>query len=126
VVKGLATDLPLVPADKARIRQVIVNLLHNAIKFTDAGGQITITSRREGDSVTVAIADTGRGIAREYQPHVFERFYKGDKARAGEGTGMGLAIAKHIVEVHGGDIRVESEEGRGSTFSFSLPIRAAS
>ena len=126
VVKELAADLPSVPADKARIRQVIVNLLHNAIKFTDAGGRITVTTKREGDSVTVAIADTGRGIASDDLPHVFERFYKGDKARAGEGTGMGLAIAKHIIEAHGGDIRVESEEGRGSTFSFSLPLQKAS
>jgi two-component system phosphate regulon sensor histidine kinase PhoR len=126
VVRELAADLPLVPADKARLRQVVLNLLHNAIKFTGPGGKITVTTRKQGDSVTVAIADTGRGIAREDLPHVFERFYKGDKARAGEGTGMGLAIAKHIVEAHGGNIQVESEEGRGSTFSFSLPVRAAS
>ncbi len=126
VVKELAADLPSVPADKARVRQVIVNLLHNAIKFTEPGGKITVSTRGEGDSVTVDIADTGRGIASDDLPHVFERFYKGDKARAGEGTGMGLAIAKHIIEAHGGDIRVESEEGRGSTFSFSLPIRATS
>jgi two-component system phosphate regulon sensor histidine kinase PhoR len=126
LVKELAADLPPISADRARVRQVIVNLLHNAIKFTDAGGKITITTRGERDSVTVAIADTGRGIAGEDLPHVFERFYKGEKARTGEGAGMGLAIAKHIVEAHGGHIRVESEEGRGSTFSFSLPVRAAS
>jgi two-component system phosphate regulon sensor histidine kinase PhoR len=126
VSKELAAGLPSVSADSARLRHVIVNLIHNAIKFTDAGGRITVTTRGEGNSVTVAIADTGRGIASDDLPHVFERFYKGDKARAGEGTGMGLAIAKHIIEAHGGDIRVESEEGRGSTFSFSLPVRAAS
>jgi two-component system phosphate regulon sensor histidine kinase PhoR len=126
LVKELAADLPQVPADGARVRQVIVNLLHNAIKFTDAGGRITVTTRREGDSITLAIADTGRGISGEDLPHVFERFYKGDKVRSGEGTGMGLAIAKHIVEAHGGDVRVESEEGKGSTFSFSLPLRAVS
>jgi len=126
VSKELAADLPSVSADSARLRHVIVNLIHNAIKFTDAGGRITVTTRGEGNSITVAIADTGRGIASDDLPHVFERFYKGDKARAGEGTGMGLAIAKHIIEAHGGDIRVESEEGRGSTFSFSLPVRAAS
>jgi two-component system phosphate regulon sensor histidine kinase PhoR len=125
LVKELASELPQAPADRARIRQVIVNLLHNAIKFTDPGGRITVTTRGEGNSVTMAIADTGRGISSEDLPHVFERFYKGDKVRAGEGTGMGLAIAKHIVEAHGGHIRVESQEGRGSTFSFSLPVRAA-
>jgi len=126
VVKKLAADLSSVPADKARVRQVMLNLLHNAIKFTEPGGKITVTTRKQGDSVTVDIADTGRGIATGDLPHVFERFYKVDKARTGEGTGMGLAIAKHIIEAHGGDIRVESEEGKGSTFSFSLPVRAAS
>jgi two-component system phosphate regulon sensor histidine kinase PhoR len=126
MVKELATDLPPVPADAARVRQVMLNLLHNAIKFTDDGGKITVSTRKEGDSVTTFVADTGRGIASDDLPHVFERFYKGDKARAGEGTGMGLAIAKHIVEAHGGNIRVESEEGRGSTFSFSLPLQKAS
>jgi len=123
VAKELAADLPPVSADRARVRQVILNLMHNAIKFTEPGGKITVTTRGEGDSVTVDIADTGRGIASDDLPHVFERFYKGDKSRTGEGTGMGLAIAKHIIEAHGGDIRVESEEGRGSTFSFSLPLK---
>jgi two-component system phosphate regulon sensor histidine kinase PhoR len=126
VIKELAAGLPPVPADRARVRQVVLNLLHNAIKFTEPSGKITVTTQKQGDSVTVDIADTGRGIAREDLPHVFERFYKGDKARAGEGAGMGLAIAKHIIEAHGGDIRVQSEEGKGSTFSFSLPLQKAS
>jgi len=122
VEKERAADLPPVPADRARVRQLMVNLLHNAIKFTPAGGRITVSSRLDGDAVIMAIADSGAGIAREDLPHVFERFSKGDKARAEEGTGMGLAIAKHIVEAHGGRIRAESEEGKGSTFSFSLPL----
>jgi two-component system phosphate regulon sensor histidine kinase PhoR len=126
VVRELAADLPPVPADAARVKQVVLNLLHNAIKFTEPGGKIMVSTRKEGDSVTVVIADTGRGIASDDLPHVFERFYKGDKARGGEGTGLGLAIAKHIIEAHGGNIRVESEGGRGSTFSFSLSLQKAS
>jgi two-component system, OmpR family, phosphate regulon sensor histidine kinase PhoR len=118
-----AADLPSVPADKDRVRQVITNLLHNAIKFTRPGGKIKVTTRTLPDSVVVDIADTGVGIPREELARIFERFYKGDKSRAGEGTGMGLAIAKHVVEAHGGSIWVQSEEGKGSTFSFSLPLR---
>jgi two-component system phosphate regulon sensor histidine kinase PhoR len=124
IAKESAADLPSVPADKDRVRQVIANLVHNAIKFTPAGGRITITTRALEGSVVVDIADTGIGISKEDLPRVFERFYKGDRARAGEGTGMGLAIAKHVVEAHDGNIWVESEEGKGSTFSFSLPLQA--
>ena len=122
IARKSAADLPSIPADRERVRQVIANLVHNAIKFTPAGGRITITSRVLEESVVVDIADTGIGIPKEDLPRVFERFYKGDKARAGEGTGMGLAIAKHVVEAHDGNIWVESEEGKGSTFSFSLPL----
>lgn len=121
VDKKLASSLPPVQADKTRIRQTIVNLIHNAIKFTDPGGKITVATRMHGGWVTVDISDTGIGIPKSDLPHVFERFYKGDRARAGGGTGMGLAIAKHVVEAHGGSIWVQSEEGVGSTFSFSLP-----
>ena len=124
ISQDFAADLPSVLADKERVRQVIANLVHNAIKFTPAGGRITITSRALEDSVVVDIADTGIGIPKEDLARVFERFYKGDKARAGEGAGMGLAIAKHVVEAHGGSIWVRSEEGKGSTFSFSLPLKA--
>ena len=126
IAREFAVDLPSVPVDKDRVRQVIANLVHNAIKFTPAGGRITITSRVLNGSVVVDISDTGIGIPREELSRVFERFYKGDKARAGEGTGMGLAIAKHVVDAHGGNIWVESEEGRGSTFSFSLPLQSGS
>ncbi len=126
IARDFAADLPSVPADKDRVRQVIANLVHNAIKFTRPGGRITITTRTLEGAVVVDIADTGIGIPKEDLARVFERFYKGDKARAGEGTGMGLAIAKHVVEAHGGSIWVESEEGKGSTFSFSMPLHAGS
>ncbi|MGQ9546422.1 MAG: ATP-binding protein [Dehalococcoidia bacterium] len=124
IIRKYAADLPPVLADRDRVRQVIANLVHNAIKFTTIGGNITITTRALEGSVAVDIADTGIGISKEDLSRVFERFYKGDKARAGEGTGMGLAIAKHVVEAHGGSICVRSEEGKGSIFSFSLPIQA--
>jgi len=122
VVRELAADLPPVPADAARVRQVMLNLLHNAIKFTEPGGQITVSTRKEGDSVITAIADNGRGIASDDLPHVFERFYKGDKARSGEGTGLGLAISQQLCRTMGGDILVESEPGQGSTFTICLPL----
>ncbi len=120
----MAGNLPLVDADPTRLRQAIVNIVHNAIKFTPPGGRILLTTRVEDRSVILDIADSGTGIASGDLPHVFERFYKADRARSGKGgTGMGLAISKHIVEAHGGRISVQSTEGRGSTFSLSIPIR---
>jgi two-component system phosphate regulon sensor histidine kinase PhoR len=119
--KKLTTNLPPVQVDKTRIRQTIVNLIHNTIKFTDRGGKITIATEVRRGSVVLGISDNGIGIAKSDLPHVFERFYKGNRARSGGGTGMGLAIAKHVIEAHGGSIWVQSEEGEGSTFSFSLP-----
>ncbi len=118
-----SADLPLVYVDGERIQQVLTNLAHNAIKFTPQGGKVIVSARLERDSLVVSVADTGIGISKEYLPHVFERFYKVDKARSGGGSGLGLAIAKHIVLAHGGDIWVQSEEGKGSTFSFSLPLQ---
>ena len=116
-------SLPPVLADAERIQRVITNLLHNAIKFTPAGGCVTLFARRENeDRVVIAVRDTGVGIAPEEQARIFERFYKADRARSSGGTGLGLAIAKHIVQAHRGQIWVESVEGRGSTFYFSLPV----
>jgi two-component system phosphate regulon sensor histidine kinase PhoR len=118
----IVSGLPSVSADGARIEQVLVNLIHNAIKFTLPGGRITVSAKVEGDKVIVSVSDTGVGISEDDLPRIFERFYKADKARAGGGTGLGLAIAKHVVEAHGGKIWVESVEGRGATFSFSIPL----
>jgi two-component system phosphate regulon sensor histidine kinase PhoR len=119
----LSSDLPPVQADKERIWQVIVNIVHNAIKFTPSGGRVAIATRHSGESVMARVSDTGIGISKDDLPHIFERFFKADKSRSTSGTGLGLAIAKHIVQTHGGSIWVESEEGKGSTFSFSLPLQ---
>ena len=117
--------VPPVRGDEARLGQVLVNLLHNAVKFSPDGGEVRVSVRAAGDEVVVAVADHGVGIPRAAQARIFERFYKVDRARVrGEagGTGLGLAIARHIVEQHGGRIWVESTEGVGSTFSFALPV----
>jgi two-component system phosphate regulon sensor histidine kinase PhoR len=117
----LSADLPLIQADKDRIRQTIINLVHNSIKFNKPAGKVTVSTGYDSNSVTVSVADTGIGISKDDLPHVFERFYKADKARTGGGSGLGLAIAKHTVQAHGGDIHAQSEEGKGSTFTFNLP-----
>ncbi len=121
----LPPSLPRAVADRERIRQLLVNLIHNAIKFTPAGGEVVVGARHEGDRVLISIADTGVGISSEDLPRIFERFYKADRSRSGGGTGLGLAIAKHLVEAHGGRIWAESVEGKGSTFTFSLPAAEA-
>lgn len=120
VVDVLPPVLPMVLADAERIQQVVTNLLHNAIKFTPAGGTVTVSVEPLGDEVVVSVCDTGVGIPSDAVPRIFERFYKADRARSGGGTGLGLAIAKHIVQGHGGRIWVESVEGQGSTFFFAL------
>jgi two-component system, OmpR family, phosphate regulon sensor histidine kinase PhoR len=117
----LVPDLPSVPADKDRIRQTLINLVHNAIKFNQPNGNVTVSTGYDGNSVTVNVADTGIGISQDDLPHVFERFFKADKARTGGGSGLGLAIAKHTIQAHGGEIHAQSQEGKGSTFTFSLP-----
>ncbi len=121
----IAVDVPpdlTALADPQQVGRVIVNLLHNAIKFTPEGGRIGVRAAQgEGDEVMIEVWDTGVGIAPEDLPRIFERFYRADRARGGGGTGLGLAIAKHIVEAHGGRIWAESEPGHGATFRFTLP-----
>jgi two-component system phosphate regulon sensor histidine kinase PhoR len=112
----------LVKADKERMRQVIINLVHNSIKFSRPGGAITAITGKQGNLAVIEIADEGTGISKDDLLHIFERFYKADKSRSGQGTGMGLAIAKHIVQAHGGSISATSEEGRGTTIRFTLPL----
>jgi two-component system phosphate regulon sensor histidine kinase PhoR len=117
------TPLPRVRGDEARLGQVLVNLLHNAVKFSPTGGDVTVRVTADDRDVITAVEDRGVGIPKALLGRVFERFYKADRARVrGGGTGLGLSIARHVVEQHGGRIWVESEEGRGSTFSFALPI----
>jgi two-component system, OmpR family, phosphate regulon sensor histidine kinase PhoR len=118
--------LPPVRGEAARLAQVFANLIHNAVKFSPAGGEVRAGVRRADPMLEGWVADDGAGISPADQARIFERFYKADRTRtAGGGTGLGLAIARHIVEGHGGAIRVESEEGRGATFSFTIPISDA-
>ena len=118
----LPAALPLVQADAIRIRQVVTTLVHNAIKFTPAGGEVHVSAVAGPSDVIVSVRDTGVGIPRGDLPRIFERFYKADRARSGGGTGLGLAISKHIIQAHGGRLWVDSTEGHGSTFHFALPL----
>ena len=118
----IPSTLPKVMADEARLEQVLVNIIHNAIKFTPSGGRISISANARDNDIIISVKDTGVGIPADDLPRIFERFYKADKSRSGGGTGLGLAIAKHIVEAHGGKIWAESVEGKGSTFNFTLPL----
>jgi two-component system phosphate regulon sensor histidine kinase PhoR len=108
-------------ADEGKVEQVVAELVYNAMKFTPRGGRVIVSARSVEQQALISVGDNGIGISADDLPHVFERFYKSDKARATQGTGLGLALAKHIVEVHGGNIGVESALGQGSTFTFTLP-----
>ncbi|HYF95398.1 MAG TPA: sensor histidine kinase [Symbiobacteriaceae bacterium] len=120
----IGPGLPTFNVDGDRIKQVLLNLLGNALRHTPPGRAIALRVHTEADHVTFVVADTGEGIAPDDLPHVFDRFYRGEKSRsrAGGGSGLGLAIARGIVEAHGGTISVESQLGEGSTFRFILPI----
>jgi len=123
LVMDVSASGTLVPirVDHVRMEQVLINLVHNAIKFTPTGGEIHLRVHQDAEQTTIEVQDTGVGIAPIEQIRLFERFYKSDKARRSEGTGLGLAIAKHIVQAHGGTISVESVLGEGSTFQIVLP-----
>ncbi len=121
----LAPDVDLVRGDERRLRQVVFNLLSNAVKFTPPGGQVVVATARVDDDVRVSVTDTGLGIAAEDQERIFEEFQQTDVGvEQREGTGLGLALSKRLVELHGGRIWVESELGHGSCFVFTLPIEA--
>jgi two-component system phosphate regulon sensor histidine kinase PhoR len=117
-----ADQLPDVWADPPRMEQVIVNLLHNAIKFTSSGGEITLSAWQDRENIIFSVQDNGVGIPADDLSRIFERFFKSDRARTTGGTGLGLAISRHLVEAHAGRIWAESIEGKGSTFFFQLPI----
>lgn len=114
-----APDVPAVRVDPARMREVLSNLIVNALHYTPPGGTVRVTCTREQDSVTLSVGDTGSGIPPDDLPHIFDRFYKSPHSR---GSGLGLAIAKNLVEAHGGSIQAESEVGRGTTVWVRLPM----
>lgn len=118
----IESDLPPVNIDQDKIEEVLMNLFHNAIKFTPSGGSLAVDASRNSKGILVSVADTGIGIPPDDLPRVFERFYKVDKSRSQGASGLGLAIAKHIVEAHNGKIWAESEAGKGSRFFFWLPL----
>jgi len=130
---NVAPGLPRLTGDRARLKQVVLNLLDNAIKYTPSGGTITVSatlSQTEGatqkgaSQVVCAIQDTGEGIPADDLPHIFDKLYRArrTKGRPVEGSGLGLSIVQQIIRAHGGDIKVESEPNQGSTFTFTLPV----
>jgi signal transduction histidine kinase len=112
-----------VTADERRVRQVVFNLVSNAVKFTPADGTVDVSARADDGRVVIEVADTGPGIATEDFETIFEEFEQTSEGRKAEGTGLGLPLSRRLVELHGGRLWVESEPGRGSTFRFTLPIR---
>jgi signal transduction histidine kinase len=120
----LPDNLPPVNIDWQQVNQVLHNLLENAVAYTHKGGTINVAAAKQGDWVEVSVSDTGEGIPAEDLPNIFERFYRVDKSRARVtgGSGLGLTIARRLVEAHGGTIKVQSKLGKGSRFSFTIPI----
>jgi signal transduction histidine kinase len=112
-------------ADARKVKQILLNLLSNAVKFTSEGGRVGLTAMAGDGAITIAVSDTGVGIAPEDQAAIFEEFRQvgRDDTRKQEGTGLGLTLAKKFAELHGGRIWVQSQVGQGSTFTFSLPVR---
>ncbi|MDI6784995.1 MAG: ATP-binding protein, partial [bacterium] len=125
VLRELPPDLTTIPVDHSRFKQIMYNLLSNALKFTPENGTVTITANPEKDAVRISVQDTGIGIAEEDQARIFNEFEQvdGSRARKYEGTGLGLALTKRLVELHGGNIWVESEIGKGTKFTFTIPNR---
>ena len=124
IVDNMPEGLPEIEADESRIKEVMLNLVGNAIKFSGEGGKITVNAQATPNEILVQIIDQGIGIPAEALPHLFQKFYQinGSNTRTRGGLGIGLYITKQIVEAHGGQIRVESKLDEGSTFSFTLPL----
>jgi two-component system sensor histidine kinase/response regulator len=115
--------LPMVKGDADKLSRILINLIHNAIKFTPHGGEIRIEAQVRGDAVELCVADSGSGIPPQELDRIFDKFYWSESAPVeARGAGLGLAIAKNLVELHGGTIRVESSPGEGSRFSFTVPM----
>jgi signal transduction histidine kinase len=117
----IEVGLPKVMADRERIQQTLSNLVGNAIKFSPEGSKIAVVARREENEVTISVLDNGKGISAEHLPRVFDRYWQSSRTDR-QGAGLGLAIAKGIVEAHGGRIWVESKPAEGTTASFTLPL----
>ena len=124
LTSALTPDLPEVTADHDRLEQILINLVDNAVKYTDAGGRVTVSARAIDGVVEIAVADTGVGIPPADLPRITERFYRVDRARSRElgGTGLGLAIVKHLVIAHGGELTIESQPARGTTVRVRMPL----
>jgi two-component system phosphate regulon sensor histidine kinase PhoR len=124
LVLQIADDLPMVHADRRAAEQVLSNLLDNAVRYATEGATITLRAARDAQRLTISVSDTGPGIEGKHLPRLFERFYRVDAGRSREvgGTGLGLSIVKHLVEAMGGSLNVESSPGKGTTFSFTLPL----
>src|SRR4051794_1800427 len=123
VTLDVAPAVGIVWADEMKLKQVVVNLLTNAVKFTPAGGSVSVAARLDGDDAVVTVTDTGLGVAVEDQQRIFEAFQRGDRRASVEGTGLGLTLSKRFVELHGGRVWLESAVGAGSTFGFAIPAR---
>ena len=125
-LRGRITPGLTIDADRSKLGQIIYNLTENAIKYTSDGGTVTVSVNAHGRNAVIAVRDTGVGIPKEDQAHIFDRFYRVDKARSREtgGTGLGLSIVKQMVTLHGGTITVESEPGKGSVFTVEIPLRS--
>jgi heavy metal sensor kinase len=120
-----ASEPATVAGDPSRLRQLVTNLVDNAVRFTEPGGKVTLRVNGEADQAILRVTDTGIGIPAEHLPHVFERFYQADAARGSGGCGLGLSICRWIVKAHGGAIEAESREGKGAEFTVTLPLATA-